>query len=134
MENSKKKKCLSINNPEFSREKIVLTIINNPTKRKQTTLATLKHCICSMSECLGLQALLTIAFPPQPHLQAGRQLVGVTPANKPPKSGIRTELHKKENVMQIMMEYMKIIQRMLSTSFSDSCQNILPSSFLTHHF
>lgn len=32
-----------------------------------------------------------------------------------------------------MMAYMKIIQR-LSTSLTDSCQNILPSSFLTHHF
>lgn len=33
-----------------------------------------------------------------------------------------------------MMDYMKIIQRRLSTSLTDSCQNILPNSFLTHHF
>lgn len=32
------------------------------------------------------------------------------------------------------MESMKIMQRMLSTSLADSCQNIFPSRFLTHHF
>ena len=32
--------------------------------------------ICSTSECLGLQALVTITFLPQPHLQEGKQLDG----------------------------------------------------------
>lgn len=33
-----------------------------------------------------------------------------------------------------MTEYEKIMPRMLSTRLTDSCQNILPSSFITHHF
>lgn len=33
-----------------------------------------------------------------------------------------------------MTEDEKIMPRMLSTRLTDSCQNILPSSFITHHF
>lgn len=72
---------------------------------------------------------------------AQRQVVGqATPASAHPPQLWHPDLlslataHTKKNVMQIMMDYMKIIQRMLSTSFTGSCQNILPSSFLTHHF
>lgn len=84
--------------------------------------------------------------PPNHHLPttttpAGREVVGQVGSTckcLPPNSGIRmfpcSQLHEKENVMQIMMDYMKIMQRMLSTSLTDSCQNILPSSSLTHHF
>lgn len=68
---------------------------------------------------------------------AGKETVGQpAPANALPNSALRMfpllQLHEEGNAMQ-MMAYMKIIQR-LSTSLADSCQNILPSSFLTHHF
>lgn len=33
-----------------------------------------------------------------------------------------------------MTEDEKIMPRMLSTRLTDSCQNILPSSFITYHF
>lgn len=33
-----------------------------------------------------------------------------------------------------MTENEKIMPRMLSTRLTDSCQNILPSSSITHHF
>lgn len=74
--------------------------------------------------------------PPWPHLQEGRQWVNLHLQVPCPNSASRMfpllQLHEEGNAMQ-MMAYMKIIQR-LSTSLTDSCQNILPSSFLTHHF
>lgn len=136
----KKKTCLSANSTEFCREKTVLQLSIIPQDRNNNLSWNEKQCIFAPS-------LMPWALgPPNHHLPttatpAGREVagqVGYTCKCLPPNSGIRmfscSQLHEKENAMQIMMDYMKIIQRMLSTSLTDSCQNILPSSFLTHHF
>lgn len=62
---------------------------------------------------------------------------GTQPASSWPRLGLGTATPllclRAGDAMQ-MTGYEKIKLRMLSTRLTDSCQNILPSSFITHHF
>lgn len=139
MDNSTGKKCLSVKSTEFSRERTVLQSSVTPPNGSKHLSWKGGEKRCLFAPPLNAWGSRPCSPSPSRHIHTCRKVgSGPGPTCKwvPPTSGARmfSQRHEEENAMQIVMESMKIMQRMLSTSLADSCQNIFPSRFLTHHF